>query len=257
MEVRVRHMVTRDRQNINGIRLNVWRRRILQERFARNRSIITTWANFEATGKLFTLSWLPLRIIAELSAAMWNAAVIYSAWQRIVQSAAYKLNSVTKRKKEKKKNHDSLRKLLFRRTIRGMINRSRHVSYSAFAIDLSSRATFSTFRCQIVYLIIIFFFFCNIYPRLEEEYYSVAKIEVEKYESLDLSSLERWNKFLKRVHYAYDLSWNVKRSFPSFTSWIILQDSKFKVSGRVRSRNDCQEESSRILSKRYKIQMTL
>lgn len=102
MEVRVRHMVTRDRQNINGIRLNVWRRRILQERFARNRSIITTWANFEATGKLFTLSWLPLRIIAELSAAMWNAAVIYSAWQRIVQSAAYKLNSVTKRKKKKK-----------------------------------------------------------------------------------------------------------------------------------------------------------
>lgn len=159
MEVRVRHMVTRDRQNINGIRLNVWRRRILQERFARNRSIITTWANFEATGKLFTLSWLPLRIIAELSAAMWNAAVIYSAWQRIVQSAAYKLNSVTKRKKEKKKNHDSLRKLLFRRTIRGMINRSRHVSYSAFAIDLSSRATFSTFRCQIVYLTIIIFFF--------------------------------------------------------------------------------------------------
>lgn len=158
MEVRVRHMVTRDRQNINGIRLNVWRRRILQERFARNRSIITTWANFEATGKLFTLSWLPLRIIAELSAAMWNAAVIYSAWQRIVQSAAYKLNSVTKRKK-KKKNHDSLRKLLFRRTIRGMINRSRYVSYSAFAIDLSSRATFSTFRCQIVYLTIIIFFF--------------------------------------------------------------------------------------------------
>lgn len=100
----VRHMVTRDRQNINGIRLNVWRRRILQERFARNRSIITTWANFEATGKLFTLSWLPLRIIAELSAAMWNAAVIYSAWQRIVQSAAYKLNSVTKRKKKKKKS---------------------------------------------------------------------------------------------------------------------------------------------------------
>lgn len=158
MEVRVRHMVTRDRQNINGIRLNVWRRRILQERFARNRSIITTWANFEATGKLFTLSWLPLRIIAELSAAMWNAAVIYSAWQRIVQSAAYKLNSVTKRKK-KKKNHDSLRKLLFRRTIRGMINRSRYVSYSTFAIDLSSRATFSTFRCQIVYLTIIIFFF--------------------------------------------------------------------------------------------------
>lgn len=152
-------MVTRDRQNINGIRLNVWRRRILQERFARNRSIITTWANFEATGKLFTLSWLPLRIIAELSAAMWNAAVIYSAWQRIVQSAAYKLNSVTKRKKKKKKNHDSLRKLLFRRTIRGMINRSRYVSYSAFAIDLSSRATFSTFRCQIVYLTIIIFFF--------------------------------------------------------------------------------------------------
>lgn len=114
-------MVARDRQNINGIRLNVWRQRILQERFARNRSIITTWANFEATGKLFTLSWRPLRIIAELSAAMWNAAVIYSAWQRIVQSTADKLNSVT----EKKKKSQHSRKLLFRRTIRGKINRSR------------------------------------------------------------------------------------------------------------------------------------
>ena len=146
-----------------------------------------------------------------------------------------------------------MRKLLFRRTIRGMINRSRHVSYSAFAIDLSSRATFSTFRLFDYY----FFFLLQYISAIGRGILFVTKIEVEKYESLDLSSLERWNKFLKRVHYAYDLSWNVKRSFPSFTSWIILQDSKFKVSGRVRSRNDCQEESSRILSKRYKIQMTL
>lgn len=115
---------------------------------------------------------------------------------------------------------------------------------------------FRRFVYQIVCLIIIIFFLQYI-SAIGRGILFVTKIEVEKYESLDLSSLERWNKFLKRVHYAYDLSWNVKRSFPSFTSWIILQDSKFKVSGRVRSRNDCQEESSRILSKRYKIQMTL
>ena len=169
-------MVTRDRQNINGIRLNVWRRRILQERFARNRSIITTWANFEATGKLFTLSWLPLRIIAELSAAMWNAAVIYSAWQRIVQSAAYKLNSVTKRKKKKKKKKITIRCencYFVERSAGWLIDRGMFHTRLLPSICRLERH-FRRFVC----LIIIFFFFCNIYPRLEEEYYSSRKLKL-------------------------------------------------------------------------------
>lgn len=180
-------MVARDRQNINGIRLNVWRQRILQERFARNRSIITTWANFEATGKLFTLSWRPLRIIAELSAAMWNAAVIYSAWQRIVQSAADKLNSVTEKKKKKVSTHENcyfVERFAGKLIDHGMIHDCHRFVVSNDIFDISMPARLSS-----LYLMIFFFFFL--------EYISVnirlvTKLEVEKYEwTLDLSSLER------------------------------------------------------------------
>lgn len=179
-------MVARDRQNINGIRLNVWRQRILQERFARNRSIITTWANFEATGKLFTLSWRPLRIIAELSAAMWNAAVIYSAWQRIVQSAADKLNSVT----EKKKKSQHSRKLLFRRTIRGKINRSRDDPWLPPICRFERHFRHFDASSFIIVVFNDFFFFFLEYISVNIRL--VTKLEVEKYEwTLDLSSLER------------------------------------------------------------------
>lgn len=60
--------------------------------------------------------------------------------------------------------------------------------------------------CLIVMTFNDYFFSFGIYSRLEKEYCSVTKVEVEKYESLDLSSLERWKKFFKRVHYTYDLS---------------------------------------------------
>lgn len=155
-------MVARDRQNINGIRLNVWRQRILQERFARNRSIITTWANFEATGKLFTLSWRPLRIIAELSAAMWNAAVIYSAWQRIVQSAADKLNSVTEKKKKKVSTHENcyfVERFAGKLIDHGMIHDCHRFVVSNDIFDISMPARLSS-----LYLMIFFFSFWNIYP---------------------------------------------------------------------------------------------
>lgn len=103
-----------------------------------------------------------------------------------------------KKKKNKRGKSQHSRKLLFRRTIRGKINRSRDdprychrfvVSNDIF--DISMPARLSSLYVNDFF----FFFFRNIYPWI-----FATKLEVEKYE-WTLSSLERWKKFFKRVDY--------------------------------------------------------
>lgn len=148
-----------------------------------------------------------------------------------------------------------MRKLLFRRTIHGIINRSRDVP-TRLAIDLSFRTTFSTFRCQVVWSLsrlIIFFFlleyisaigkkilFCYeswswkvrigvdawpIFPRKMEEVFQKG--------SLRLRSLVECEKIFSKFHKLEDYFGRFQRK---------REISKFRDVSE--SRNDYQEKSS-------------